>query len=281
MKHTILTCAKFKRLKHRLSNHMECTVIGALESLFLYAGANGPVMSASDVEAICGWTCGEDGVLLDALTDTGDGAYTNFLDVLPDGKVEIHDFWDHAPDCVKTRERQRAYREAKRNAVSRDSNATVTRQSRSCNDKPNQTKPNQYTESTDVLSGAREGKPKQQKLPGTQRMPFKDRAAACGYWDFHRLYPEHRRIDPKRVLPLWEAAIKDEPELTRRAIMEYVAAMIDNGEYTKENGAYCPGMVKFFDQKKWLSKPVRTGKLEIKENHDPDDDKPFGKKIIC
>lgn len=143
MKHTILTCAKFKRLKHRLSNHMECTVIGALESLFLYAGANGPVMSASDVEAICGWTCGEDGVLLDALTDTGDGVYTNFLDVLPDGKVEIHDFWDHAPDCVKTRERQRAYREAKRNAVSHDSHATVTRQSRSCNDKPNQTKPNQ------------------------------------------------------------------------------------------------------------------------------------------
>ena len=128
---------------------------------------------------------------------------------------------------------------------------------------------------------AREGKPKQQKLPGTQRMPFKDRAAACGYWDFHRLYPEHRRIDPKRVLPLWEAAIKEEPELTRRTIMEYLAAMIDNGEYTKENGAYCPGMVKFFNEKKWLSKPVRTGKLEIKENHDPDDDKPFGRKIVC
>jgi hypothetical protein len=112
-------------------------------------------------------------------------------------------------------------------------------------------------------------------------MPFKDRAAACGYWEFHKLYPEHRHIDPKRVLPLWEAAIKEEPELTRQTIMEYVAAMIDNGEYTKDNGAYCPGMVKFFNEKKWLSKPVRTGKPVIQENHDPDDDKPFGRKIVC
>ena len=139
-----------------------------------------------------------------------------------------------------------------------------------------------YTETEgETEERAREGKPKQQKLPGTQRMPFKDRAAACGYWDFHRLYPEHRRIDPKRVLPLWEAAIKEEPELTRRTITEYVQAMIDLGEWTKDNGRYCPGMVKFFDERHWERKPVRTGKLEIKENHDPDDDKPFGKKIIC
>lgn len=165
MKHTILTCGKYQRLRHRLKHHMECTVLGVLESLYLYAGANGPIMAATDVEPICHWTCGEDGVLLAALTDTGDGAYNNFLDVLPDGKVQVHDYWDHAPDSVKTRERQRAYRESKRNDMSRDSNVTVTRLSRDshdvsryCNDEPNQTKPNQVCKEVTNVTSVAKGK---------------------------------------------------------------------------------------------------------------------------
>ena len=89
------------------------------------AAANGPVMSAEDVEAICEWTSiTEEGVLFAALTDTGGGSYTNFLDLRPDGKVEIHDYWDHAPDCVKSRERKRRARAAADAKKSRDSHGT-------------------------------------------------------------------------------------------------------------------------------------------------------------
>jgi len=147
VKHTIFTCAKYKRFKHKLHDQPEYAAIGILEMLFQFGNANGDILNACDVEAVVDWR-GEPNRVLEALTDTGNGSYTNFLDVLEDGKVRIHDFWEHAPDCVKSRKRQQEYREQVRNSHKQicDSNVTVCDSHKHVcysNDKRNETKRNE------------------------------------------------------------------------------------------------------------------------------------------
>lgn len=285
MKYQTLMHWKFRKLHQALESTSIAHTAGYLELLWLHCQqvGNGPVLKADDVEAICDWQ-GEPRKLLRCLRE-----FTWLDDCAEENFVEVHDFSDHAPGYVKKREDRAAYmrnyRKDKRpkqeqvkpplrNVTNRNELQTPVTDPTL----PNLTLP---IESTNVLSSEQPpSKPVQTKIKGTQRMSFRDRAAACGYWEFHNAYPDNRRVAPERVLPAFEAAIKDTPDETRYQIMAYLNAMIANGEYTKNSGKYCPGMVKFLEEKHWLRKPVRQTNKIVEAPEDPDDDN-FGTVIVC
>jgi hypothetical protein len=95
---------KFKRLKFAL-NLPAPYVLGLLEFVWAvgYETGNPIVGDALDVELAAEWT-GPKGTLCAALVECG------FLDKRTDGKLEIHDFWHHAPDYVMKRAKKEAAR---------------------------------------------------------------------------------------------------------------------------------------------------------------------------
>lgn len=97
MKPDVLQGLKLKKLV-RVLGLPRPYAIGLLETMWMVAhAAADPVFgSASDVEAAAEWP-GEDGVLAAALVDT------RFLDDLQDGRLGIHDYWQHAPKYVRDR----------------------------------------------------------------------------------------------------------------------------------------------------------------------------------
>ena len=245
MKHTLFTCAKWMRLKRRMSAHMECTLVGALEMLFHFGNANGDTLNACDVEAVCGWTQGNEGELLAALTDTGDGQYTNFLDVIGDGKVRIHDFWEHAPDCVKSRKRVQEYRDRKKQEHVRNSNADVTQCNvtvtdgnvtlRNCNvkPKPNQTKPT----NTNVFNT---------------------------FDQFWNEYP--RKVNKPGALKSWKnKKLNDSIDIVLAGLEVWKASR----EWAKDNGQYIPHPATWLNQERWNDSPV-IAKTEEQKNIDAD-----------
>ena len=153
MKHSTPQLLKFKQLQRELSAPL-FKVIGILETIWNYANATGQYQfeCASDIEAIIEWD-GEAGACSDALIKHG------WIDQI-DGGYEIHDYIENAPEFVKQRDRQRKYRERKRDeAASQDITRYVAVTSPLCNSyetvmesyervmnsnaKPNQTKHNQ------------------------------------------------------------------------------------------------------------------------------------------
>ena len=105
-KHTTTQCRKFKRALRELSipgPHL----LGYLEYIWQSANLEGnPVFADMDeVEAAAEWS-GEPRTLATALIDTG------WLDRREDGKIEVHDYWEHAPKFVQERERLRVKRHA-------------------------------------------------------------------------------------------------------------------------------------------------------------------------
>jgi len=104
---TLKTNRKYQALLRRLARLGigHATVRGLLEELWDSAHECGdPVFpNAEQVEAAAKWE-GEPGTLTTELSELG------FLDFLENGKLQIHDYWDHAPDYV----RKRAAREAER-----------------------------------------------------------------------------------------------------------------------------------------------------------------------
>lgn len=95
---------KFKLLVRRLALPRPY-VRGLLETMWDVAHECGnPVLGTpEDVEIAAEWP-GEPGAFFAALRTVG------LVDELPDGRWEIHDYWDHAPKYVK----DRLYQEAKR-----------------------------------------------------------------------------------------------------------------------------------------------------------------------
>lgn len=160
MKHSTPQLLKFKQFQRELSAPL-FKAIGILETLWNYANATGQYQfeSAGDIEAIIEWD-GEAGACSDALIKHG------WIDQI-DGRYEIHDYIENAPEFVKQRDRQRKYRERKRDeAASQDITRYVAVTSPLCNSyetvtdsyervmdsyervmdsnaKPNLTKPNQ------------------------------------------------------------------------------------------------------------------------------------------
>ncbi len=104
---TLETSAKFRLLVRKLGIPKPY-VRGLLETLWDVANASGnPVIgSTAEVEAAAEWP-GEDGVLFTALRDG------RWIDETPDGRWQIHDYFDHAPGYVQRRATREAEREAK------------------------------------------------------------------------------------------------------------------------------------------------------------------------
>lgn len=250
MKHTLFSCAKYKRLRNWFPGYPECAIVGALEMLFQFGNANGDVLNKGDVEVVCGWGVSEPGELLAALTDTGDGVYTNFLDVMPDGKhVQIHDFYEHAPECVKSRKRVQEHRERRKlqreqdTVTEHNSNVTVTAcnvTSHYSNDKRNETKRNEYIDSNESTAEprgeqefhiderderdgevAKAGKGGggespvpvpgvQGKLKGTSKADWKAKASSTHLFTAFNAYPATEwRGNPKDCQAAWDAAAEE------------------------------------------------------------------------
>lgn len=106
---TLFSNRKLAKLAQRLQSR--ATAVGALELLWYAANETGnPVVGdADDVEALADWR-GERGELVAALLEAGSNGCPGFIFSRDDGRFEIHDYWDHAPDYV----RKRAKREAER-----------------------------------------------------------------------------------------------------------------------------------------------------------------------
>lgn len=94
---------KFKSLCRKLALPKPY-VRGLLETMWDCAHECGnPILgTAEDVEAAAEWP-GEPGIFAVAVI--------GFVDPLPDGRFEIHDYWDHAPDYVKKRRQRELERE--------------------------------------------------------------------------------------------------------------------------------------------------------------------------
>jgi hypothetical protein len=98
---------KFKALVKRLDLPRPY-VRGLLETMWDVAHECGnPVMgSADDVEIAAEWP-GQTGQLFESLKSGG------WIEELPDGRFQIHDYWDHAPSYVKDRKRKEDERKNK------------------------------------------------------------------------------------------------------------------------------------------------------------------------
>lgn len=84
---------KFKKARLRLGISTPL-LLGHLEMLWQQAAITAnPVMARGDVEAIAEWE-GEPNKLIETLIDT------NWIDVVDDANVQIHDYWEHAPNYV-------------------------------------------------------------------------------------------------------------------------------------------------------------------------------------
>jgi hypothetical protein len=83
-------------------------VYGLLEVMWQSAWQNGePIIgTAEEVEAAAEWP-GEPGLFLRAVVDC------RLLDERPDGRYEVHDFWDHAPAYVQRRGEREAQRQVR------------------------------------------------------------------------------------------------------------------------------------------------------------------------
>lgn len=127
---TLDRCPKYKVLIRRLALPKPY-IRGLLETLWDVANECGnPILGdAETVEAAAEWPETEKaGRFFEALRDGG------WIDQTEDGKWEIHDYWDHAPEYVKGRFRKERERKRKRESEdvtrqSRDSHATVAKKS--------------------------------------------------------------------------------------------------------------------------------------------------------
>jgi hypothetical protein len=106
---------KFHRLAHILGIPRP-HALGYLEYLWRvgYACGNPVIGDEVSVELACEWT-GERGKLAAALLEAG------FLDRRKNGKLQIHDLHDNAPDYVKSRFRMERYRKTARSKRLRNS----------------------------------------------------------------------------------------------------------------------------------------------------------------
>lgn len=245
MKHTLFTCAKWMRLKYRMPEHMECTLVGALEMLFHFGNANGDVLNACDVEAVCGWTQEQHaGKLLTALTDTGGGAYTNFLDVLEDGRVRIHGFWEHAPDCVKNRKRQQEHREQmKRNKMSQNVCDSHTQSQNVCysNDKPKpKPKPNDVYKKEDNTLLIEKAE--------TVDSPKQSRGVVGNdvFDTFWKAYP--RKVNKPGALKAWKnKKLNDSIDIILAGLERWKASR----QWVKDGGQFIPHPATWINQERW------------------------------
>ena len=140
MKYQTLLSYKFENLHRDLGAESVAHTVGYLELLWMWAhqAENGPIIGAEKIEKICRWP-GEKGLLLKALIDN------EWLDVVDENTVKIHNYEKHAPRYVKQREYQRSYRDRKTPPVSTCEH-TLTNGEHTLagvSPQPNQTKPNQ------------------------------------------------------------------------------------------------------------------------------------------
>jgi len=120
---TLFQHRKFLLLCRKLGD--EAAALGYLEFIWAAGNESGDphFPSEESLEATARWR-GEDGKLAALLIG-------QFVDRLPDGTLEIHDFWDHCPDYVRkrlTRETERRSRGAERRRTA-DADRSVTGQS--------------------------------------------------------------------------------------------------------------------------------------------------------
>lgn len=114
---TLFSNRKFVRLAQRLQSRAHA--LGHLELIWNAAHETGnPVLGdADDVEAVADWR-GTRGELVAALLECGTaGGGAGFIIKREDGRYEIHDYWDHAPDYVRKR--------AKREQIRRENGAQI------------------------------------------------------------------------------------------------------------------------------------------------------------
>jgi hypothetical protein len=110
---TLRNHPKFKRLVHTL-NLPATQVYGILEFIWSVAYESGDeiIGEAIDIKLAADWT-GEAETLCDALLNCGGKGQAGFIEVGTDGRYQIHDLYDHAPEYVKKRmDRESARRNA-------------------------------------------------------------------------------------------------------------------------------------------------------------------------
>lgn len=78
-----------------------------------------------EVEAAAEWE-GEPGAFVAALARKSASGKAGWLDLLPDGRFELHHYWDHAPEYVK----KRAVRESERRVKGETFHSSITNGSR-------------------------------------------------------------------------------------------------------------------------------------------------------
>jgi hypothetical protein len=112
------THRKFRRLSRALGSHLVAR--GVLETMWdaCYESGEEYVGTASDVEALIGWT-GEPGMVTRALVEAGLPEGRGFLEPLPGAATtdavtyRVHDLWHHAPEYVAKRRRRELERQQK------------------------------------------------------------------------------------------------------------------------------------------------------------------------
>ena len=105
---TLFNNPKFVLAQRRLKE-CEAHLLGHLEFMWAAANESGePIFANADlVEAAARWD-GEEGKFAQVLSQAG----SNFLDLRSNGSYEIHDYWHHVPDYVKSRRRMEEKRKS-------------------------------------------------------------------------------------------------------------------------------------------------------------------------
>ncbi len=227
---------KFKLLVRAL-NLPKPYVRGLLETMWDVAHESGnPILgSPAAVEAAAEWP-GESGQFF-AAASRRDCA---FVDEVVLGVWAIHDYWHHAPEYVKGRQRKEEQR--KKSGQSRDTNGTVTGQSRD-NDatvpKKSDT-PNTLTQH-----------PTPNPLPLT---PAPDDGRTLGIAEFDEFWKEYpAQINPLGSRRAWLGMMMPISEFPK--IMAGLAAWKISDRWTKEGGKYIKEPQNFLRDRLWESPP--------------------------
>jgi hypothetical protein len=220
---------KFLKLTRAL-DLPEPYTLGLLEWMWQTAYESGTdfIGDADDVEMSAKWP-GEKGKFFQAVLDIG------WVDQNED-RYFVHDLWDHAPEYVKKRYERKMEKLG-------EQTASIRRRTALNGDERRRNPPN----------GSYTTQPNPQQ-PNTRKKGSKkgQSKTTAGFESFRSAYPAHRRGDRKKCFAIWQSL-----GLESRAeeIVAKVQASVESNDWTKEDGQYVPGAMRWLSEERYDAPP--------------------------
>lgn len=247
---------KFKLLMKRLALPRPY-VRGILECLWDACHESGvPIFrSGEHVEAVCDWA-GDPNSLAGPLVEVG------FLDAMENGELQVHDYWDHAPDYVKSRRRQ----EEKRKESSRQFERVPNNSEKFASPAP---APAPAPAHHDPRQSPTQG-------PSSRSKRAHHREAECV--SFNKFWTDYPRKVAKPAAARAWSRLNPTPELVEK-IMNSVAAQTRSPEWQRDGGRYVPHPATWLGNERWNDELPVEKDLAIRHDSKTEEDENDGKFI--